>query len=117
MAESLPFEEQPVLVLKQKGAPVSIPLREIAFIESQGHTVNVHTAEEVITAYERLENIMHSLPAGFYRCHKSYIVNMSRIRRFKPTDILLKSGELIPVSRTRYNETKEAYFKFMGQSF
>ena len=115
VADALPYQEQPSLVLRQQGEPVSIPLREIYYIESEGHTVQVHTAGETVTAYARLEIIMHSLSAGFYQCHKSFIVNMSQIRRFQSNDILLKNGERVPVSRARYADTREAYFKYMGQ--
>jgi len=117
VADAIPYQEQPALVLRQQGSPVSIPLREIFFIESRGHIVVVHTAGETVTAYERLEAFLQMLPVGFYQCHKSYIVNMSQIRRFQSSDILLKNKEQIPVSRARYAETKEAYFSYMGQSF
>lgn len=116
-AAELPYQEQPALVLRQRGAPVSIPWREIYFIESRGHTIEVHTGEETVIAYDRLGNILRSLPVGFYQCHKSYIVNLRQIRRFQASDILLKNGERVPVSRARYTGTKEAYFSFMGQSF
>lgn len=117
VAEAIPFEEQPALVLRQRGVPVSVPVREIFFIESRGHTVEVHTAVETVVSYERLETVMQMLPVGFYQCHKSYIVNMNQIRRFQSTDILLKNGETVPVSRARYTEAKEAYFTYMGQLF
>ncbi|MCL2420473.1 MAG: LytTR family DNA-binding domain-containing protein [Defluviitaleaceae bacterium] len=117
IVDSASLGVQPALVLRQKGLPVSIPLREIYFIESKGHTVNVHTAEGVVTAYERLENIKGALGAGFYQCHKSYVVNMNQIRRFGAGDVLLKNGEQVPVSRARYVETKDAYFSYMGQQF
>ena len=117
ITDAIPYGKQPSLVIRQKGATVSIPLREIFFIESQGHTIQVHTIGETITTYERLENIMRSLPIGFYQCHKSYIVNMNQIRRFQSTDVLLKNGESVPVSRARYSETREAYFDYMGQRF
>jgi len=67
--------------------------------------------------YERLSNIAKALPAGFYQCHKSFIVNMSQIRRFITNDILLKNDSRVPVSRAKYSETKEAYFGYMGQKF
>jgi len=117
VADAIPYQEQPVLLLRQRGAPVSIPLREIFFIESQGHTIEVHTAGETVTAYERLDTILQTLPVGFCQCHKSYIVNMGQIRRFESTDILLKNGEAVPVSRARYAQMKETYFNYMGQSF
>jgi len=40
VADALPHAKQPYLVLKQKDAPVSIPLREIYFVESQGHHIS-----------------------------------------------------------------------------
>ena len=117
VADALSYENQTVLTLRRQGSAVSVPTRDIHFIESENHTIHIHTSGETITVYDRLENIMRSLPAGFYQCHKSYIVNMRRIRRFQANDILLKNGERVPVSRSKYNETKEAYFNYIGQIF
>lgn len=105
------------MTLSSRGKPVFVPHREILYLESLGHTVNIHTAEEQITVYARLNNILQLLPDGFIQCHKSFVVNMRQIRRFQAPDILLKNGAKIPVSRNRYAETKSAYFKFMGQTF
>lgn len=116
VAESLRYVEQPALVLQLHGRPVSIPLREIDYIESKGHTVEIHLTGEMVKAYMRLESILCTLPTGFCQCHKSYIVNMSQIRRFENRDILLKNGKRIPISRARYAKTKEDYFRYIGQS-
>jgi DNA-binding LytR/AlgR family response regulator len=86
-------------------------------MESKGRTIEVHTAEGIITTYERLNNIISSLPPSFYQCHKSYIVNMHQIQRFKSSEIQLKNGEIVTVSRSKYNETKKAYFEFIGKTF
>jgi DNA-binding LytR/AlgR family response regulator len=117
VANALPYQEEPSIILERRGAPVSVPLREIYFIESRGHTIEVHTGDEMIIAYERLEDILRSMPVGFYQCHKSFIVNMSRIRRFRSGNILLKNGKCVPVSRSKYNGTKKAYFSFIGETF
>lgn len=117
VADALSNQEQPTLILRQRGIPVSIPLRDIIFIESRGHTVEVHTVEETVISYKKLETVLQELPPEFFQCHKSYIVNMNQIRRFQSDSILLKNGETVPVSRARYSKTKEAYFDYMGQSF
>ena len=117
VADVLPYVDQPSLALRQRGSTVTVPLREICYIKSDNHTVEVHTGGETVSAYGRLDHIFRSLPPGFCRCHKSYAVNMSCIRRFEAGGILLKDGSRIPVSRSRYNDTKEAYFRYMGQSF
>ena len=105
-----------VTILSQ-GKPISLPTDEILYLESQGHTICIHTAVEIISIYRRLDDIVRLLPDNFYRCHKSYLVNLRQIRRIQQPDLLLKSGHKVPVSRSRYAETKEAYLRFVGQSF
>lgn len=117
VADDLPLQEQPALVLHKQGATVTVPLREVYFIESQRHIANVHTSGEIITAYERLEIIKRSLPNSFYQCHKSFIVNMSYISRIQSGDIYLKNGGRIPISRAKYTETREAYHAYIGRRF
>jgi two-component system LytT family response regulator len=109
------LQETPALVLRRQGSPVSVPTREIYYIESQNHIVQIHTIGEPITAYEQLASLMSLLPENFYCCHKSFIVNMNHIRHFQSSDILMKNGKLVPVSRARRIETREAYFSYMGR--
>lgn len=117
VAIELDSQKESVLTVSSRGRPIAIPHRDILYIESLGHTVQIHTAAETVVAYARLDTVTKLLPAGFIRCHKSFVVNMQQIRRFQPPDVLLKNGALIPVSRKRYAETKEAFFCFMGQTF
>lgn len=109
--------DEPTLTVSVSGKPVSLPLGEIAYLESLGHTVSIHIRDEVITVYERLDRLSPMLPEGFLRCHKSFLVNMRHIRRFLERDILLDTGETIPVSRSRYTQAKTDYFRCMGRSF
>lgn len=110
-------EEGPMLVIKQRGAPISIPTNTIIHIESHAHIAEIHTATDTILTYEQLDKIFKRLPNSFYNCHKSFIINMQQVRRFQPKSVLLKNGREIPVSRSKYSETKEAYFRFVGQTF
>lgn len=47
----------------------------------------------------------------FILCHRAYMVNMSEIRVIRRYEIELKSGEVIPVSRNRYNEVYDKFVK------
>ena len=117
IADFMAVQKPPVLLVQKKGETVSIPTREIYYIESKGHIVHVRGVHATTTYYDKLDNVLRSLPAGFYQCHKSYIVNMSYIRRFEPGIIILKNDFKVPVSRAKYNQTKEAYFNYIGQGF
>lgn len=49
---------------------------------------------------------------GFVRCHKSYLVNLSKIRAMEE-DLLLEGGIRIPISRRERKMLKEEYEAFM----
>lgn len=117
IADSLLLQEEPALVVRSRGSVLNIPFREILFLEGHGHSVIIHTLGEMFTVYGQLETLQSALPPDFFRCHKSFTVNMRHIRRFQQPDILLKSGALVPVSRARYAQARDAYFRFMGQTF
>ncbi|MDR1060498.1 MAG: LytTR family DNA-binding domain-containing protein [Clostridiales bacterium] len=118
VADALPLGGQPSLVVRRHGALISIPFREICYIESWKHSVKIHSARDgMVELYGRLDKIIGALPPEFCQCHKSYVVNMRQIQRFQPGGILLKNGDAVPVSRSKYNETKEAYLNFIGTTF
>ncbi len=48
----------------------------------------------------------------FFRCHCSFIINLSQLTRIEPMEknsylVLLKSGKRIPLSRAGYSRLKE----------
>lgn len=51
---------------------------------------------------------------GFFRCHKSYLVNFHHIKRLEFSEITMSNGEKLPVSKHRRNEFLVAYSRFMG---
>ena len=59
---------------------------------------------------QQLEEILE--PKSFFRCHKSYLVNLGNISDANQS-IRLKNGESIPVSRRRAKELKDAYLAYI----
>ena len=52
---------------------------------------------------------------GFFKCHRSYIVNLSHIKQFTRT--LVTTGiSSVPISRNNYSAFKDAYFSYMFDS-
>lgn len=113
----LHLEEEPSLTVRSHKDVLTIPFQKILYLESKGHHVLICTFSETHTIYSKLDAVQAELPPEFFRCHKSYIVNMAHIRRFQPSDILLKSGGTVPVSRARRALVKSAYFQYIGQTF
>ena len=108
-------EKDEKLLIQQKGIVHAIPFRTIYFIESVGHQLKIYSSESKIICYEKIDDIKLKLPEYFLQCHKSYIVNMQIIRRIEKNKIILQQDEEIPVSKARYAEVRNTFFRYMGQ--
>lgn len=87
------------LVLKSGGRVVSVPHASIRFVESIRRKVRVHTADSAVESYSSLADIEEALPPSFVRCHKSFIVNLDQVAEIDKDDVVLRSGERVPVSQ------------------
>ncbi len=53
---------------------------------------------------------------GFFRCHRSYIVNLKRIGQFSKDTIITDNHAKLPIARNSYIAFKDAYFNYMFDS-
>ena len=93
----------------------AIPVDDILYLESNGHLLAAHTRDTVYHTYEKLSDVLKQLPDRFVQCHKSFAINLQFIQRFTSTEVVLKTGTAIPISRSRRTETKTAYFSYIGR--
>jgi two-component system response regulator AgrA len=59
--------------------------------------------------YAKLEDIQKRLDGGFFRCHKSFIVNVKNIREFDVggKEIIMKDGSRCLVAVRKLSKLKE----------
>ncbi len=73
------------LLIKGKDQTYLLDVDEILFIERTDGSTNIVTAKEQYKTSISLSDVETKLDADqFMRCHKSYIVNLSRITRIEP---------------------------------
>ena len=53
---------------------------------------------------------------NFIYANKGAVVNLRYIKSVTPTDVILKSGKKIPISRRRYPEVKKRFYKYIGDN-
>lgn len=88
---------------------------EIDFIESIESVVHVHVAGESYVCQMTLTEMEAKLQTyGFYRCHRSYIVNLQKIREIitwtkNSYSLRLSTGKeaVVPLSRAKLQELKD----------
>ncbi len=105
-----------VLRLRSDGELVTIPLPELRYIESDQHTVILHTERRDYTAYVSLAELeMRLEPKGFLRLHKSYLVNMAHLSKYQSQQAVLSDGTQLRVSARSYAVQKQKYLLWKGR--
>lgn len=104
------------ITVRDQSAVYRVELRNIEYLEAQrkqvrlslsdGNTIN---ASEPFYTYE--EKLLRE--EGFFKCHRSYIVNLRRISTYTQKEITMRSGVRIPISRSYHKAFEAAYFELV----
>jgi two-component system LytT family response regulator len=93
-----------------------VSLEDILFFESDGNYTTVHFRDSksmlVTKQLGKFEETVE--PAGFFRIHNSYLVNLNHVKKFVRSDggyVILENGKSISVSRNR----KDAFLEMLGR--
>ncbi len=102
-------------LLVQKGYESRIvPMRDIVFCEIIDRKIYLHLASsEVVDYYGRIEKLENKLDDHFFRCHRSYLINLKYLKSYKNGTAYLEGGKEIPVSRLRGREFSDVVFRYM----
>ena len=94
---------------------IVLPVNEIAYIETYGHTVEVHTKDKTYQAMDRLYKIVDLLdPNKFLRISNSIVIAVEQVKRITPTlsmkfILTMSDGKKVDVTRSYYYIFKERF--------
>lgn len=91
---------------------IALTASEIIYIEVKRNNVYIHTVNSVHKIRESLTNIKKQFDIlGFTAPHQSYLINLEHFVTVEDSQIVLKNGERIPLSRNKskhfYNALRE----------
>lgn len=76
-----------------------IPVSQITYIEAQKQYVLIRTGTETYRMKCTLTDIKTQLDEYFFRCQRSFIVNLWHVASISSDCVLLKDGSEVPISR------------------
>lgn len=93
------------IVFKSGGKIHKVDIKELNFVEAYDYYVKVHFNNDFILIRESMKQMEENLPNEFIRIHKSYIINLNKVKEFGKFEegmdqVLLRSGEFLKVSRS-----------------
>ncbi|MCM3322600.1 LytTR family transcriptional regulator DNA-binding domain-containing protein [Cytobacillus kochii] len=86
---------------------------EIDFVETRDRQTILHVNNEEFISTVSMKDIETRLHIyGFFRCHRSYLVNLQRVREVvvwskNSYSLTLENEKTVPLSKSRYGELKE----------
>lgn len=109
--------------VKTKEGLISIPYSKIEYIENYSRTLNISLTDgKVIQSIfirksfnEETRQITEN--DGFIHVHKSFLINLHHVDRLLSGTIIMNSGAVIPVSKSRAADVKKKYLKFVSSQF
>ena len=99
------------LFLQTTDGSVRVLSSEIRYLEVQRNYVTIHAAEEY-TVKRTLGDLEKELDESFFRTGRSFIVNLRFVRKITKTQVFLKDGAQVPLSRGLYEGINRAMIQY-----
>lgn len=111
-------EKKNYIVATSQG-DVAVNLSEIEYVENLSRVMmfhikdgNIYKSKFIRDSFDKqIKNIQDD--RHFLRVHKSYIVNMDCIRIYGTNNVVMESGDNIPISRNNLDMAKKRYFEYI----
>lgn len=102
------------IIIQGKSKVYKVKIEDITFIEIIKKDMFIHTAENTYNTKMSLSKMEKELTRySFFRCHKSYLINMKHIETLK-ANIAIINKQVVPISRHRLKELKDKLAYVLG---
>lgn len=113
-AEKLEQHTDEFIIINKERRRKKLCLEDIYYFEIKGRIISVYCAEGVLDYYEQIGNLERKLNRkGFFRCHKSFLVNLSHVDSYNRQELLLDNGKKIMIAKRRYEAFCREILEFM----
>lgn len=93
-----------------EGEIQEFPLASVLYIEVLGHQSHIHTLRQTVVARKSLDDLERAVDSpDFFRCHRSFLVNLNHAERIESSDFLMSDGARIPISSTNLPRARNIF--------
>ena len=108
---------QEFIIVSRERQKKKLFLDDIYYFEIKGRVVDVHGPECNFTYYEQIGELESKLrDKGFFRCHKSYLINLKYVDGYNRQEAILENGEAIVIAKRRYDKFVHEVLKVMREN-
>jgi len=93
-------KKEPYFFVKSSGQQHRINYNDILYIESIKDYVNIRTTDQEYIVLDTLKSLENQLSDDFVRIHKSFIINLNKIKNIGLKKAVLESEQEIPIGES-----------------
>ena len=82
--------------------------KDIRFIESRGHTCDIHLPGRTVSVRRSIDELSSELDSSFFRCHKSFLLNLAHAKELGKNCFIMDDGGSVPISASKLSESRSA---------
>jgi DNA-binding LytR/AlgR family response regulator len=101
--------EETMIVLPLKDGKQRLSAHSIYSVEAFSHDLHIHTASGDFSVKMTMSEMEALLGQGFFRCHRSFLANMRRVRKITKGSLEMENGSILPLSRKVAAKAMEAF--------
>lgn len=109
-------KEKPKEVLVRNGNRTrSVSADDIYYIESSNRKVTLYLRHEKIEYYDKISSLESELKPDFFRIHKGYLVNIKYVGRYDRTEVKMRNGDSLLISKYKYQDFVKRYLEYISE--
>lgn len=95
-------ENKKYILIKVPNSTYYLRINDICVVESNRNYCIIHTVKDKIICRDTFTNFISRLPSTqFFQCHRSYLVNLKRIKHFNLNEIIMEDNSVALLSRNK----------------
>lgn len=98
-----------------EGKMHNVNFRDIIYVESDARDIHIVLEDKILITHMKISDMEKLLPKEhFFRCHRTYIVNLAAVENMERYQATMKNGDLVSISQQMYTEMKTKFYKYQG---
>lgn len=96
-----------------KAGDITVKVKNIVYIETLKRNVIVHIGKDSMVCGSTISDMERELSnEGFYRTHRSYLINLRCVDSFCKTDIRMNNGDMAMLSTRKFADFKKNLMEY-----
>lgn len=103
------------LLVKSGAEHIRVNWEDILYAEVFNRKVMLHRRESDVEYYGKLSALEEMAGDGFFRVHRSYLINLACVERYDSAQVWLEDGSCVPVARQKYSGFVRQYLRYIRE--